>query len=142
MAAIGRYILASAILLVPSFAVVSAAAKQPLITVSATHSNAGECHFKHGLCVHPRHVKFYQGFSAPATVQVPASEALTFVRETDNCQGMATLQLQYDEGSYSFWTINGVQNGPTGTCYAKFTGTANGNQKVGPAKLRITILPS
>jgi hypothetical protein len=107
--------------------------------VQQVNSKRG-CRFSHDMCVNPKSIKFRENFGDNAIVEIGVGQTLTSIHETDNCQGMATFTLDAIESNYSTWTVNANKNAP-GTCFATFTGAADGSRKVGPKKLKVTIDP-
>ena len=95
------------------------------------------CRLHHGLCITPKREKIGVLQTGLVELSVQTSQTLDTVEETDTCQNIAmfTLTLQYE--FFAQYTIQ--SKGFTGACYAKFSGTANG-QKVGPAKFKLIVV--
>ena len=74
--------------------------------VSGVRPDDRPCHFKHNLCVKPKHVKLSPGFSTSVTETVPNGNTLTNAQEQDNCQGMAIVSLDQNYANFAIWTIS------------------------------------
>jgi hypothetical protein len=106
-------------------------------TVRVSMLLSPDVHCRRVLCAEPKREKIHPGIKGEVTVFTEDKRNLDTVMETDDCQSLATFSLvglQQFSAQYQFQAV-----GPAGVCYARFTGTSNG-QKLGPVKFKVIVV--